>query len=203
MVAHTTQFCLPYFESTDSPCLNTGTVCEPSSVWCDLVTAIETQLTAFDEIIGRTASALPIAQVSYEPGMTDAPVVVGTVPFDIVDADTDQMVDLDVFAGIIPRRNGVYHIDATALYGTVAANDLPTIYIQVGNETTPDIAGTVIGVGTLITRGDPAVLPFIRASTLWEFTDATPDPRFVTLRLPVSSNLRSATLTVSWHSEID
>lgn len=103
MVAYSSSFCLPCLEGTDSPCTNTGTVCEPSTVWCDLVDIVEAQLNGVDSLIGRTATAIPLASV------TGSAIFGGNVEFDTVDFDTDSMVNLDVNPTVVtPRRNGIY-----------------------------------------------------------------------------------------------
>lgn len=204
MVAYTPELCLPYYEGTDSPCLNTGTVCEPSDVWCDLVNIVDPILTSFDASIARTFTALPIAQISYSPP-SPAVTVSGTIPFNVVDMDTDNMVDLDVIDGIIPNRNGVYQIDLVVTYVSALDDTLPTSYIVIDSvalfSTLP--AGAV---GTAVTRGDSTpsaiVPPTIRASALWNFNDTSPVPRIITANSTFTgSAMTSAILTVSWHSE--
>lgn len=111
MVAYSSTYCLPCLEGTDSPCVNTGTVCNPSTVWCDLVNIIEDQLNPIDTLLSRTATAIPLASVtSSEPFNSVIPT---TVAFDTVEYDTDNMVNLDLNPTIVtPRRNGVYLVYA-------------------------------------------------------------------------------------------
>lgn len=112
MVAYTSPDCLPYFEGSDSPCLNTGTVCDPSTVWCDFAEQAEAALTEFDEVITRTATSTPIAWVETTVPFTRAvgdPAV--SVQFDTVRMDTDGMVDLDVNrSGFTVNTPGLYTI---------------------------------------------------------------------------------------------
>lgn len=112
MVAHTSPDCLPYFEGTDSPCLNTGTVCDPSTVWCDFAELVEVKLTEFDSIVARTATSTPIAWVET---LVPALWTVGdpdiAVPFDTVRMDTDSMVNLDATpSGFVINTPGLYQI---------------------------------------------------------------------------------------------
>lgn len=209
MVAYTPDLCLPYYTGGDSPCLNTGTVCEPSSVWCDLVNLVEGYLDDLDDVVARTATAKPIAQVSYVPAT--AVTVSGVVPFNIVDLDTDNMVDLPVFSGITPNRNGLYQIDAEMQYASAADNAVVQGYILAGNANPfPSLTATTTINGiiaVLITRGASTApnttAPLIRASMLWQFDDTTPQPRSISLYSAFTGSvLTSATLTAYWHSDV-
>lgn len=201
MVVHTQTFCLPAFEGSDSPCLNTGTVCEPSTIWCDFAAGVETQLTAFDSILGRTALALPIAFVSYQPNIAVA--VSDAIPFDVVNIDTDQMVDLDVFSGIMPRRNGVYLIDAMVRYTTAANDARLQARIKIGNEVMPFLGAGPDRVATAIARGAAAIDDVnIRASVTWKFDDTTPTPRAISVINGFTSPVSYASLSAYWHSEV-
>lgn len=107
MVAYSTTYCLPCLEGSDSPCVNTGTVCDPSTVWCDLVNIVEAQLNPLDALLSRTATAIPLASVTgTEPLIPSTPV---TVRFSTVEFDTDNMVNLDLDPTIVtPQRDGMY-----------------------------------------------------------------------------------------------
>lgn len=119
MVAHTPTFCLPCFEGTDSPCLNTGTVCDPSTLWCDLVNILEGEFNSIDELLGRTVTAIPMASVTGTRIVDQS--FPGTVIWDTVEYDTDNMVNLDVNATIVtPQRSGVYMV-----FGYVRALNSP------------------------------------------------------------------------------
>lgn len=108
MVAYSSTYCLPCLEGSDSPCTNTGTVCDPSTVWCDLVNIVEAQLNPIDTLISRTATAIPLASVTGSEAVGTFPVEVG---FDTVLFDTDNMVNLDANPTIVtPQRDGVYMV---------------------------------------------------------------------------------------------
>lgn len=110
MVAYTHPDCLPYFEGGDSPCLNTGTVCDPSTVDCDFAAAVELKLDEFDEVV-TVIDNPPIAWVE-----TLVPMVVSAgsledepVVFTTVRVDTANMVNLDANpTGITITRTGIY-----------------------------------------------------------------------------------------------
>lgn len=200
MVAYTTNFCLPHFEGTDSPCLNTGTICEPSTVWCDFIAGVEEQLNGIDEILGRTALALPIGFISYQP--TTAVAVADQIPFDTVLIDTDQMVDLEFFRGVIPRRNGVYLIDAVIKFSGATNDERVGAHIKVGNVTIPVGFGNPIRVATAISRGETALgTTDTRASIAWLFNDSGPTPRTISVVTDISRPVTYASLSVYWHSE--
>lgn len=203
MVAYTPQFCIPFFEPTDSPCLNIGTVCEPQSVWCAAMGIVESNLTAFDTVVARTATAVPLASISFE-GDPDNNTINGTIPFDIVNLDTDNMVDLSVFAGITPRRNGIYGIHALVGIAPVVANDFPDVRIFIGNESAPEQGGALAaGPVSSTTRGF-TTLQFIHLSSHWEFNDTSPSPRTISVvNTYLTGGILEAHLSVFWHSDLD
>jgi hypothetical protein len=112
VVAYTTPDCLPYFQGTDSPCVNTGTVCEPSTVDCDFAAVVEAKLDEFDDVV-EVVSSPPMAWVETLVPMV---VTVGTlsddqVIFDTVRVDSDNMVNLDENPSAITiTRTGLYQI---------------------------------------------------------------------------------------------
>lgn len=117
MVAYTTPDCLPYYTASDPLCLNTGTVCDEHTVWCDFAELVEAQLTAFDEVVDRAATSVPMAWIetttpfTFSPGGSSL-----AVPFDTVRVDTDNMADLDANASALTvTRSGLYQLTA---YGT-------------------------------------------------------------------------------------
>ena len=203
MVAYTTDFCLPFFEATDSPCLNLGTVCDPQNLWCAVAELVDAQLTAVDAIVARTVTAIPMARISFE-GDPDDEVFGGTIPFDIVNLDTDNMVDLSVFPGIIPRRNGIYGIHATVGIAPVVTNDFPDVRIFIGNEAAPQQGGTLAAGPIQGTTRGFNTLQYIHLSAHWEFNDTTPSPRTISVvDNYVTSGILSAELAVFWHSDLD
>lgn len=125
MVAYTTPDCLPYFNGSDAPCLNTGSVCDPSTVWCDQARLIEDKLTAFDEVVARTAESVPIAWIESTIPVAYVIGVVGSEVqplYDTVRVDTDNMVNLDEYGiGFTFNRTGIYTLWGW-LEGVVATN---------------------------------------------------------------------------------
>lgn len=120
MVAYSSAFCLPCFEAADSPCVNTGTTCEPSTVFCDLVNIVERELNGLDATIARTTTAIPLASVTGVLGTSDTVPV--TVQFDTVEYDTDNMVNLDQDPTVIsPTRDGFYVVFAEVITNAEAA----------------------------------------------------------------------------------
>lgn len=115
MVAFTAPDCLPYFQCTDSPCLNTGTTCEPSTVWCDLTALLEPRLNVFDATLARTNVAVPFAKVArfaVQTINTNVAEYDNLVQFDSVLADNANMVDLDVDSRFIMlNRPGTYWLE--------------------------------------------------------------------------------------------
>lgn len=112
MVAYTSPDCLPYFEGTDSPCLNTGTVCEPSTLWCDFARLVEARLDEFDAVADSTLTSPPMAWIETTTATVytiGGPEV--TVPFTTVVVDTNNMVSLDTNNSVITiQTDGLYNV---------------------------------------------------------------------------------------------
>lgn len=204
MVAYTSQFCLPYMECTDNPCTTLGSECDEVSVWCAMAQAVEAQLDVIDAVVARTATAIPQARVSliYDTATT----VLGQVPFDTTDLDTDNMVDLAALRGITPRRNGIYLIHGQLQVRDLTTNEFPDVRIRIGNEFAPGLSG-VFFLGPLrgTTRGfGVGVDQWIHISGNWAFTDTAPTPRNITMVInSLSVSVLRAHLSVSWHSDLD
>ncbi len=121
MVAYTSPDCLPYFECDDSPCLNTGTVCEPSTVFCDLTALLETRLNSFDNTVARTGTAIPMFKVARNAQQTIDTTVANAdlrIIWDTVLVDNENMVDLDVDThAVTVERPGLWQFELY-LWGT-------------------------------------------------------------------------------------
>jgi len=198
----TADFALPYQECSDSPCGDPRSPCDFSTLWCDFVGLVEDQLVLGDDVTARTAAAVPLAVIHYEPTVPVA--IAASIPFDTVLADTDNMVDLTVFPGITPSRNGRYLIDLYVRFGCCWGDDEGlTTHIRIGNLTEPAIGGTVDAVATAITRTSATSGAETRASTMWEFTDTVPAPRnIVAFDMNATATIELATLAVYWHSDV-
>jgi hypothetical protein len=139
VVAYTAEYCLPYFEGSDSPCVDTGEICAPSTVWCDMAARIDEAFTSFDETISRAVDSFPYAQVA----ISDVPfVIVGgssnlvttLATWDTVVGDSDGMVDLDVDANTVNlRRSGIWNLNGIVVWrDDINDTDLRTRVIHPG-----------------------------------------------------------------------
>ena len=147
MVAYTQDFCLPYFEGSDSPCVDTGTVCDPSTVWCDMAAKIDETFTAFDETINRSVDSFPYAQVA----ISDVPFTFETgsstgathlLIWDTVVGDSDRMVDLNVDPSTVTiRRSGIWNFHHVLNWQALLAASV--IQIDIINPGAPKITPTV------------------------------------------------------------
>lgn len=142
MVAYTPGFCLPYFEGTDSPCVDTGAVCEPSTVWCDIASIVDGVLTEFDETRARAIDSFPYAQVGisalpylYQLGDTTGDETL--LSWDAVVGDSDNMVDLSVDPYTITlRRSGIWNIFCEVVsYTSVSNSSITTRLVSSGAPT--------------------------------------------------------------------
>lgn len=117
MVAYTAPDCLPYFECDDPTCLNTGTTCEPSTVWCDMTAILETVMNDFDSTVARTATQVPFFKLARTTEQlidnNNFAIDFGTcIEWDSVLADNDNMVNLDVESrGAFIQTPGIWQIE--------------------------------------------------------------------------------------------
>lgn len=117
MVAYTSPDCLPYFECDDSVCLNTGTQCDPSTVWCDMTAILEARMNSFDSIASRTATQVPFFKVARRAEQliddSDFGEPYGMViEWDTILADNDNMVNLDADnRGAVITRPGLWQFE--------------------------------------------------------------------------------------------
>lgn len=221
MVAYTITDCLPYFECSDSPCLNTGTVCEPSTVFCDLADSLEVILNSFDETVNRTATGVPFAKVALTSPQVET-VTSGTFAFrinwDAVLADNDDMVNLDSDAQFVKiTRPGIWWVELYVTGNPAESNDnhLNSYIIQRG-PTVNSIPGTVLTQSTARFRTNMTIVQPAqvqnRAAFAFEVTAAqlalvgSVDIGAVassTLVVPVGAELRidSAQMNVYWTAE--
>lgn len=204
MVAFTPIYDLPYQEGSDPPCFGPGAGCDNlESVWCDFAALVEAQLDENDLIVGRTATSIPMARVRFAPDTTTGPAPslieafpAGFLAFDTVEFDTDNMATLPF--GITPRRNGIYRIDSS-----IVIQDPDEIGLSA---TFGTIVGPELQLATLQQVISSSGIGFMRASTLYEFSDTGPLPRVIQIveRSSIASTaaVLSGSLTVYWHSDL-
>lgn len=162
MVAYAGPYCVPYFTGDDAPCFNTGTTCDPSTVWCDMAAIIDAKFTEFDAALARSATSFPYAQVA----VTALPITLtngsGTsgealVTWDAVLGDSDNMVDLSADPNtVFLRRSGIWELSVIEI-NTSNTNDVQCSYRVLAPAITPAIfnparrtwVDPVAGLGTL------------------------------------------------------
>lgn len=210
MVATTTTFHLPYQQGTDPPCFGPGAGCTHlNSVWCDFVALVETQMDVVDGVVGRTATVIPMAKITFLRNSQETLVVdpLDRLPFDTVVFDTDDMVDFSVSPGAItPKRNGIYQINFWCLFQQTVLNDLHEFSISIGSEVEPSTSGSNhVTVATATTvSAQPLLNTFMRASTQYQFVDVT-TPRAVTVSTNQSPSIPPTifgALEMFWHSDL-
>ncbi len=154
MVAYTQDFCLPYFEGSDSPCVDTGEICAPSTVWCDMAAKIDAAFTAFDETISRAVTSFPYAQVALSEVVAlnsgSSNLINYPVLWDTVVGDSDAMVDLNVDPSTVNlRRSGIWDLNCVM----ISQSDVNDTQVQV----------------RLVHPNDPAIFSplFISTNDFW------------------------------------
>lgn len=167
MVAYTAPNCIPYFEGPEDICLNTGTVCDPSTVWCDIAALVDAKLTEFDNIVNTSVNTFPYAEVA----ITDVPFDLSSgtssgmtqiAIWDAVLGDSDNIVDLGTDPSTFYlRRSGIWSVRCTVTWRssfsqtemylsltTPGTPKIPTntfaIFDRIWVEPVPD-PGTIVG----------------------------------------------------------
>lgn len=126
MVAYTSTQLLPYQVGSDPPC-------DFDDVWCDFVELLETNFAATDLILGRVSPTRPVARVLRSTSLAVSGSFVVPLPWEAVDFDTDNSVNLAENAFIVPvNRTGTYFVtgEAKVTGGTPADN--MAIYLTSG-----------------------------------------------------------------------
>lgn len=121
---------LPYITGSDRPC-------DQSETWCDFAAAVDAELSRFDDIVDRTIDTVPQAQVRLTVARSQPNNPGGGtpsfVPFDTVDVDTADMVNLtsDPFTILLPRF-GIYFVYYTVQGDTTGVGNQWRINARTG-----------------------------------------------------------------------
>jgi hypothetical protein len=148
---------LPVPAGTDNPCTLGTTL-------CSFAEAVNEQLNRLDGIVARTATTVPMVEVSMTIPMDM--VVPGTatvVDFDTVLFDTNNMADLTLLPGFTTTSAGIYYIWFMAM-GTVTIASV-----------------SAASLGASISSSNPAFYPGDTNST------TTFGPQVTTVSLPVGN----------------
>lgn len=182
MTAYTPTYLLPYQVGTDAPC-------DAPDVWCALATLEDTTMKRIRDIRDRVSPAVPAAEFTTDSALVfaagSALLGGGTqslfeVPIEVVEVDTDGMIDTDrSLARIYLRRSGVYYLMGWTQFlgGGTAGGQTYTFYLSRDN----------FGVGIPIAGGG-----FDTSTSNWGNDDmVTPGLLFLT------SNLRGSAMVES------
>lgn len=188
VVAFTPTYSLPYWQSTDPPCF--GGDCQQDNPFCDFMDIVDERLTAVDDTVARTVTAVPFAKISAN----------GDFFFSTELADNDGMVDLATYNGIVPRRDGVYQIELYAELSAGVTNDLQYLGITIGALTEGWLGTNYIQVASASFRFDTAISPnTAHASTLWLFTSTAPTPRLISAQGNLAAfDVDTVSLSATW-----
>lgn len=208
MPGYTSPDCLPYFLCTDSPCLNTGTECEPSTVFCDLVALLDTKLTTVDDIIGRTTTAVPFAKVARNATFTSNNGIAGydsRIVWDTVVEDNFNMVDLDANSkAIVVRTPGLYMATSYVVGSPPATvSNLFNVYIGTAVGTFDTETDSLWRSGT--TYNNVALHRQVTAANIASFSGAFPFSTLVDFQGTIGTGIVTVTyaeMTVYWFGDV-
>ena len=143
MVAYTAPNCIPYFEGFEDICLNTGTACEPSTVWCDIAALVDAKLTEFDTIVNTSINTFPYAEVA----ITEVPFTIDSgssssatqiAIWDAVLGDSDNIVDLGTDPSTFYlRRSGIWSVRCAVTWRSSLSQT--QVYLSLTTPGTPKI----------------------------------------------------------------
>ena len=213
MVAYTSGDCLPYFEGTDSPCLDTGTVCEPSTVWCDLAELLDTRFTTWDSVLNRTVVTVPFAQVKRTTPVTFAMDSSTSFPveWEVSVQDSDSMVNLTADPNTVyVRRSGIWICHFTGVFSTTVVNSTLTCQVDSSDSSVPTPAfGRVTWVQTVGSPPDnfegPALMfdqPFLVTDAALSGVSAISLRAAITCDTTTDVTMYEATMSVYWFAEV-
>lgn len=101
--------------------------CDVGDTFCDMMATVDATLTRLDGIVDRVADSVPMAQVRMTIARSQAAGGTSFVPFDTVDVDTDNMVDLTANPYVITlSRFGRYMVYYSVQGATVGVNNIVT-----------------------------------------------------------------------------
>lgn len=124
--------CTPVYGLTYQTCSDRP--CDAPGAWCQFAADVEAQLDLLDDIVDRTVDTTPMAQIRLTVPVTlDASVLVG-IPFDTVDVDTADMVNLtmDAYAITLPRQ-GRYFFYYQFQGNTIGVGNTVSVGLRSGN----------------------------------------------------------------------
>lgn len=172
MVAYTSPDCLPYFEGSDNVCVNTGTLCEPSTVMCDMAALVEAKLDGFDALVARIGTTTPMAWVTRDVVLRVSSQFRTAWTAAVV--DTDNMVNLDIDPYIIRfNTSGLYQLFYS--FRGLSTIGVPGDVLVVGSSVDVSSAAPYPGVGPNFYDASAASNASnqyltISASAVWPFT---------------------------------
>lgn len=173
---------LPYPVGSDRPC-------DQSETWCDFAAGVDARLDILDDVVDRTVDTIPMAQVRLTTAHTQPSNPGGGtpsfVPFDTVDVDTANMVDLasDPYIITLPRF-GAYFVYFTVEGVSGGAGN----QWRMGARTPTPSVGTVPSVAFQLYLDDGSTPVTMSSSGLFRYLSPVPagttgyttsDPRVV------------------------
>lgn len=186
---------LPYIIGTDRPC-------DQDETWCEFATAVDAELDRLDDVVDRVVDTVPMVQVRLTLPRTQATNPGGgvnvLVPFDTVDVDTANMVDLAASPFVITLpRFGVYMVYFTVTGTTAASNINWRVQAQHPTDTVANVASqSYIDDGStpvvISSAGEYRYLVPVPAST---FDYTTADPQLVLVADSPSAGLPLTAVT--------
>jgi hypothetical protein len=182
-------------------------VCDmPQQNWQPMANQIDAGLTLIEANIPRLVLN-PFARMSNQVGYTISGLTggaTGTLQFDTVSVDTDNMADLSISAfGLFPQREGIFECGAYVHYGPTNATAADNGMLTTNFAFNPDIVATInfgfAGIATCVNYDGGLGNTATYASITQEVqvllpTPATPGPAF-TVQFTKTGTFTTATTT--------
>lgn len=199
-VTTTTAHGLPYQQAGDRPC-------DAPDVWCAFANALEANLYATDQLIGRINPTIPMAKMTRSTvvNYSTTTALVFPVRFDGVEVDTDDMVDFAISQyDIKPRRFGTYLVTAQVSVSSGDVDNLSVIITR-GPVTTSPTSATYTTMAQESQRRPATTNPYtmrVSAHLSYEADDSVGFGLIVNPMDGGNFNINSAALGVYWVSDV-
>lgn len=170
--------------------------CDVGDTLCEMMGTVEANLTRLDGIVDRVADSVPMAQVRLTVARSQAAGTTAFVPFDTVDVDTDNMVDLTANPYVITlTRFGRYMVYYYIQGATVGAGNVVT------STSSNQLFGNTLALDQYV---DDASTPiYLSSRAQLRYVSAANAQRLLSVATPAAATpLTSVTFGIYWLGDL-
>lgn len=193
MTAFTTNFNLPFPDSSDAPC-------DFAEQWCDFTEAVDAVFDGFQATLDRTVPMIPIALLSLSAQVTipDG----GNIPYDTVLVDSARWTAVDIDNTLISATMaGVLSLSVNAIFEQVGG---PDMFLLDPVDTTGVIVEPQLPYATQMDMGTCPIGEPLEALLFatGNWVPGTSGIRnSVTSNIPATNTVQESNFSIYWHSD--